>query len=205
MKLPISLIRSYSHLDEPLPVICETLTLLGIEVDRIENETPRFSKVIAAEVQAAQPHPDSDHLLLAQVFDGAKVLPIVCGAKNCRPGLKVALAPSERSSDDEQKHERPIAETVIRGVTSKGMLCSAAELGLPGDEDGILELPSDIPNGQDLTQLLWDPVLELSLTPNLGHCLSALGIARELSAAFRKPLHHRKINASGKQRLKHSG
>ncbi len=193
MKLPISLIRSYVHLDEPLSEICETLILLGIEVDQIENEIPRFSKVISAEVQTTQPHPDSDHLTVAQVFDGAKILSIVCGAKNCRPGLKVALAPVGAILYDEQKHERPIVETTIRGVSSKGMLCSASELGIPADGDGILELPSDTPNGQDLTQLLWDPVLELSLTPNLGHCLSSLGIARELSAAFHRPLHHHKI------------
>ena len=73
------------------------------------------------------------------------------------------------------------------------MLCSAAELGLAGNSEGILELPQDVPNGQDLTQILWDPVLELSLTPNLGHCMSALGIARELSAALKKPLRYPKI------------
>jgi phenylalanyl-tRNA synthetase beta chain len=193
MKIPLSLIRSYLELDEPLPVISETLTLLGIEVDQIENETPHFAKVISAEVKSTEPHPDSDHLTLAQVFDGERTLSIVCGAKNCRPRLKVALAQVGATLYDDKKQRRLIVETKIRGIVSQGMLCSADELGIPGSSDGILELPSDIPNGQDLIELLWDPVLELSMTPNLGHCLSALGIARELSAAFRKPLRHTKF------------
>ena len=193
MKIPLSLIRSYIHLDEPLPVICETLTLLGIEVDAIENETPCFARVIAAEVRKAHPHASSDHLTIATVYDGAKEYTVICGAKNCRAGIKVAFAKAGACLYDENRKEKRIEEVDIRGVHSEGMLCSAAELGLAGDAEGIVELPHDVPNGQDLTQLLWDPVLELSLTPNLGHCMSALGIARELSAALRKPLRFPKM------------
>ncbi len=193
MKIPLSLIRSYIHLDEPLSVICETLTLLGIEVDAIENETPRFARVIAAEVRKAHPHASSDHLTIATVYDGAKEFTVICGAKNCRAGIKAAFAKAGACLYDEKRNEKRIEEVDIRGVHSQGMLCSAAELGLASDSEGILELPSDIPNGQDLTQILWDPVLELSLTPNLGHCMSALGIARELSAALKKPLRYPKI------------
>lgn len=192
MKIPLSLLKSYITLDEPLSVVAETLTLLGIEVDAIENESPRFSKVVAAEIRATQSHPSSDHLTLAKVFDGIREWPVVCGAKNCRPGIKVAFARIGAILTDEHQHERIIAETTIRGEISQGMLCSAQELGIPGEENGILELPTDIPNGQDLATVLHDPVFEISLTPNLGHCMSALGIARELSAALKRPLHHSK-------------
>ncbi|MBF8264106.1 MAG: pheT [Parachlamydiales bacterium] len=201
MKIPLSLIRSYIHLDEPLTAIAETLTLLGIEVDTIENETPRFSKVIAAEVRTTKSHPNADSLTLAQVFDGAKEWSVVCGAKNCRAGLKVAFAPVGAALIDEHKKERRITEATIRGAVSQGMLCSAAELGIPGDANGLLELPSDIPNGQDLTSLLWDPVFEISLTPNLGHCMSALGIARELSAALQRPFHLPKLSVKESETL----
>lgn len=195
MKIPVSLLHSYIAFDEPLAVISEKLTLLGIEVDGIENEKPRFSKVIAAEVQSTEAHPSADHLTIAQVFDGSKEWTIVCGAKNCRKGLRVAFAPLGAKVLDDKGCERSIAEATLRGVVSKGMLCSAAELGIPGEEDHrIVELPSDIPLGQDLTSVLWDPVLELSLTPNLGHCMSALGVARELSAALNRPLKRNKIH-----------
>jgi phenylalanyl-tRNA synthetase beta chain len=185
MKLPLSLIRCYIKVDAPLAKVCEALTLLGIEVDRIENEKPRFSHIVCGEILSTRPHPNSNHLTIAQVFDGREVLNIVCGAPNCRPNIKSALARAGAILHDEHGHEMTIAETVIRKVPSQGMLCSASELGIPGDDVGILEIPFDTPNGQDLTELLWDPVLELSLTPNLGHCQGALGIARELSAAFR--------------------
>ena len=193
MKIPLSLIRSYIHLDEPLSTICETLTLLGIEVDGIENETPSFSHVIAAEVCDTHSHPSSNHLTIATVNDGTQKWTVVCGAKNCRPGIKTAFAKAGAVLYDEQKHEKRIEEVQICGVHSQGMLCSAHELGLAGNEDGILELPDDILIGLDLREFLWDPVLELSLTPNLGHCLSALGIARELSAGLQKPVHVPKL------------
>ena len=138
MKIPLSLIRSYIHLDEPLSVVAETLTLLGIEVDGIENETPRFSHVIGAEVTKAHPHPSSDHLIVANVFDGAKEWTVVCGAKNCRAGIKVAFAKPGAQLFDDQNHEIKIEETQIRGVHSQGMLCSSDELGIAGDAEGIL-------------------------------------------------------------------
>lgn len=188
MKLPLSLIKSYLPLELPPAQIGETLTLLGIEVDRIEHELPSFAKVVAAEVLSTQKHPDAKHLQMAQVSDGKKTWQIVCGASNCRAGLKTALAQIGAVLTDRDGVQRRIEKTVIRGVESWGMLCSASELGLPEEGEGILELPDGAELGADLTASLWDPIFELSLTPNLGHCMSALGIARELSAALQIPL-----------------
>ena len=196
MKIPLSLIRSYLQIEEPLSDICQTLTLLGIEVDGIENETAPFSGVIAAEILSVKPHPQADKLQIAEVFDGVHRYQVVCGAKNCRAHLKTAFAKAGAVLFDSHGKEHRIEETSIRGTPSQGMLSSAHELGIPGDSEGILELPTDTKNGQDLIHLLWDPVLEISLTPNLGHCMSALGIARELSAALQKPLHRAKAHFS---------
>ena len=88
---------------------------------------------------------------------------------------------------------KSIEKTTIRGCESEGMLCSAKELGISDDHSKIYELSSDIPLGEDLTLSLWDPVLDIALTPNLGHCMSVLGIARELSAFLNKPLRLAKL------------
>lgn len=189
MKLPLSLIKSYIHLDESLSQISEALTLLGIEVDGIENETAPFSGVCVAEVLETKPHPSAKQLVIATINAGKENIQVVSGAKNCRSGLKTAYAKPGAAIGT-----RHIEESAIRGVPSYGMLCSEAELGLPRaaeEEEGLIELPLDWKNGEDLLPLLWDPVLELSLTPNLGHCMSALGIARELSLAFNKPIHYK--------------
>jgi len=184
MKIPLSLIKSFLDIDLPLAKIGEILTLAGIEVDRIENEVPHFAGVVAADVLSVKRHPDAKTLQIAEVADGKQTLQIVCAAPNCRAGIKVALARIGAIVKDLR-----IDKGTIRGVDSFGMLCSASELGLyENDEGKILELPSDIKTGQDLVSVLWDPVFELSLTPNLGHCMSALGIARELAANLHKSI-----------------
>lgn len=192
MKIPLSLIQSYLEIQEPLSDLAEVLTLLGIEVDGIQNATPRFSGVVVGKVLSATPHPEADRLRVAQVSDGNREWQVVCAAANCRAGLLTAFAKTGALLFDEEGKERRIGEAKLRGVESFGMLCSASELGLPGENEGILELPSDFFPGEDLSERLWDPVLELSLTPNLGHCMSALGIARELSASLQRPLREAK-------------
>lgn len=188
MKLALSLIKSFIHLDMPPAQIGEVLTLLGIEVDRIENSQPTFAKVVVAEVLRAEKHPNAKNLQVAEVSDGKKTYTVVCGAPNCRAGMKTAFAPVGAVLS----HGR-IEPAAIRGVESQGMLCSAAELKLSEENEGILDLPEEMRTGDDVAHLLWDPVFELSLTPNLGHCMSALGIARELSAALQIPLKREKI------------
>lgn len=188
MKLPLSLIKSFIQLDLSPVKIGEILTLLGIELDRIENGQPPFAQVVVGEVLSAKRHPDAKNLQIAEVSDGEKTYTVVCGAPNCRAGMKTAFAKIGAVLTDADGMQRRIEKTTIRGVESQGMLCSAAELRISEDHDGILDLPLDTKTGEDAVRLLWDPVLELSLTPNLGHCMSALGVARELSAALQIPI-----------------
>ncbi len=192
MKLPLSLIKSFIQLDLSPTKIGEVLTLLGIEVDRIENEQPPFAKVVIGEVLSVSKHPDAKNLQIAEVNDGKTIQTVVCGAPNCRAGMKTAFATVGAILTDADGLQRRIEPTSIRGVASNGMLCSAAELKISEEGEGILDLPSDFQTGEDAAKLLWDPVFELSLTPNLGHCMSALGLARELSASLQIPLAKRK-------------
>jgi phenylalanyl-tRNA synthetase beta chain len=196
MKLPLSLIQSFIHTDLSPAKIGDTLTLLGIEVDRIENEQPPFANVIVAEVLTVKKHPDSKNLQIAEVNDGKAVHQVVCGAPNCRAGMKTAFAPVGAVLTDANGMEHRIEKTSIRGIESNGMLCSGAELKISESQEGILELPFELKNGADALPLLWDPLFELSLTPNLGHCMSALGIARELSASLQIPIQKAKKEVS---------
>ncbi|HEY4254983.1 MAG TPA: phenylalanine--tRNA ligase subunit beta [Chlamydiales bacterium] len=190
MKLSLSLLDSLIPIDRPVEEVADTLTLLGIEVDAIHSPKPPFSGVVVAEVRSVMPHPEAKKLQVAQVFDGTTVYQIVCGAANCRAGIKVAFAQVGASLGSPA---RIIEKASLRGVSSHGMLCSAAELGIYDQDEGILELPTEFKTGADCMPLLWDPVLELSFTPNLGHSMSALGVARELSAAWQVPLRKSKI------------
>ena len=181
MKIPLSELKNYLDLDLSVETIADTLTLLGMEVDSIINEHPPFAKVIVGEVLSVKPH--GDKLQIAQVHNGKEAVQVVCGAGNCKAGMKTAYAVPGAIL-----HDRTIEKASIRGIESHGMLCSAYELNLWKDDSGIMELPHDLKNGTDLASILWDPIFELSLTPNLGHCLSVLGIARELSAKLQIPL-----------------
>lgn len=183
MKIPLSVIHSFLQPNLSPSQIGEVLTLLGIEVDHIHNELPPFARVVVGEVLFAERHPNAKHLQIAQVSDGAQTHTVVCGAPNCRAGIKTAFAQLGAVLPG-----LTIEKTTIRGIESNGMLCSGAELHLSKMGEGILEFPSDFQTGADLIPLLWDPIFELSFTPNLGHCMSALGIARELSAALQIPL-----------------
>lgn len=189
MQFPLSLIKSFIQLDLPPVKIGEVLTLLGLEVDRIHNEEPPFAHVVVGEVVSAKRHPNAEKLQVAEVSDESKIFTVVCGAPNCRAGMKTAFAKVGAVLTDGDGQQRRIEKTSIRGVESAGMLCSDSELRLSVDGDGILDLPHEMRTGSDLAALLWDPIFEISLTPNLGHCMSALGIARELSAALQIPLH----------------
>ena len=118
MKLPLSLLRHYLEWDEPLSLLSETLTLLGIEVDRIECERPGFTHVVAATIVSTKPHPTSERMQVADVFDGAKNWQVVCAASNCRAGLKTAFAKAGSAILFNSEGELRIEETSIRGVPS---------------------------------------------------------------------------------------
>ncbi len=185
MKIPLSWLSEFLgplHQKE----VAERLTLLGIEVEKIEETPLAFSGVVVGKVLSAARHPNAERLQVAAVTDGTEEYQVVCGAPNCRAGIKVAFAKIGASlKDPEGKHSK-IKKGKLRDVESFGMLCSSKELGLGIDEDGIIELPENWALGADLSIFYSDPVLEIALTPNLGHCMSVIGLARELGASFNR-------------------
>lgn len=185
MKIPLSWLKEYLPIDSSAEELADALTLLGIEVESIEELPLDFKGVIVAQVIDALPHPHADRLRVATVFDGKEQLQIVCGASNCRAGIKVALAPIGATLKDQEGKTFKIKKSKLREIESFGMLCASDELGLTEKTEGIMELDPNLPEGTDLKQLYGDTILEISLTPNLGHCLSVLGIARELAAYFK--------------------
>ncbi|HVA65409.1 MAG TPA: phenylalanine--tRNA ligase subunit beta, partial [Elusimicrobiota bacterium] len=171
--------------------LAKALLNLGLEVSSIQRRGAAFSGVAAAKILSVGKHPNADRLSVCSVESGGEVFPVVCGAKNIAAGQIVPLARPGATLPG----GRTLAKTVIRGVESQGMLCSAAELGLGSDHGGILILKPDTPSGADLSSLLAKPdlVLEVEVTPNRPDCLSHLGLARELSAALSLPLRIRQL------------
>jgi phenylalanyl-tRNA synthetase beta chain len=185
MKVPLSLLRKF--VDVPLSPheVARILTLLGIEVDKVIEAPLGFEGVVVGRVVQAAPHPDADRLRVATVTDGVHEVQVVCGAPNCRVGLTTAFARIGATLRDGEGKAWTIKKSRIRGVESHGMLCSMDELGLAKEAEGIIELAADLSLGTDLRSLYDEPVLDVSLTPNLGHAFSLLGIARELAAALK--------------------
>jgi phenylalanyl-tRNA synthetase beta chain len=178
---------TYSWLKEYVPLVAPAdlasrLTLAGLEVESITPVAPPFSAVVVGEVLESGRHPDAEKLSLCQVTtDGSNRLQIVCGAKNVRAGLKVAVA----MVGAHLPKDVVIKRAKLRGQESNGMLCSARELGLGEEHDGIMELPDSLPLGQELRTALDldDVMLEVNATPNRGDCMSVFGIARDYAAA----------------------
>ncbi|MBS0648707.1 MAG: phenylalanine--tRNA ligase subunit beta [Verrucomicrobia bacterium] len=203
MKVPLSWLKDFLPLAATPQEIAETLTLLGIEVEKITGMTTSFTGIVVGKVLQAEQHPNADRLRVARVTDGMQEYQVVCGAPNCREGIFVAFARVGAELTDEEGKKWKIKKSKLRDVESEGMLCASSELQLSEESDGkIIELSSDLPLGSDLSQHVNDPVFDISLTPNLGHALSVLGIARELAAAYktraRRPASHLKETGSKK-------
>jgi phenylalanyl-tRNA synthetase beta chain len=176
--------------DPPLDsdALAHRLTMAGLEVEANEPVAPPFSGVVVAEVSAVRRHPQADRLTVCEVDAGGGPLTIVCGAPNVAPGLKVPCALDGARLPSGMR----IARTTMRGVESQAMLCSARELGLSADHQGLLVLAADAPIGADLRQYLRldDRRFTIKLTPNRGDCLSVFGVAREVAAITGAPLAH---------------
>jgi phenylalanyl-tRNA synthetase beta chain len=158
------------------------LTMAGLEVESVTAVAPPFTGVVVGEVLESGRHPDAEKLSLCQVTtDGKNRLQIICGAKNVRAGMKVAVA----MVGAQLPNDVTIKRAKLRGLDSEGMLCSARELGLGTDHDGIIELSASLPLNQDVRAALdlEDSVLEVNATPNRGDCMSVFGIARDYTAA----------------------
>lgn len=193
MQFPESWLREFCNPPLSSEALAELLTMSGMEVEEARPAAPPFTQVVVAEVLAVERHPNADRLNVCQVNAGTgETLSIVCGAPNVRAGIKVpcALVGAQLPPADAGGKPFEIKLGLLRGVQSQGMLCSARELKLSEDHGGLLILDDAATVGQDIREhlLLDDTLLTLKLTPNLGHCLSVYGIARELSALTGSPL-----------------
>ena len=187
MKFALSWLREWVDPGMSAEDLGHRITMAGLEVDGIEADGEGLDGVIVAEVVSAAKHPDADRLSVCQVSTGeGDPIEVVCGAPNVRAGLKTPFAAPGIRLPNGMK----LRKSKIRGVVSNGMLCSAVELGLGTESDGIMELPDDAPAGSELPAYLSlpDAVIDVDLTPNRGDCFSVLGIARDVSALTNKPL-----------------
>lgn len=180
MKFSENWLRTF--VDPPLTSeeLGEALTMAGLEVEALAPVAPPFRGVVVGEVLAVERHPQADRLTVCRVDAGAgEPVTVVCGAPNVGAGLKAPLA-----RVGAELPELTIREAKVRGVLSRGMLCSAVELGLAEESAGLMELAPDLPAGADLREALDldDRVFALKLTPNRGDCLSVCGVAREVAA-----------------------
>ncbi|PDW46858.1 phenylalanine--tRNA ligase subunit beta [Helicobacter pylori] len=187
MKLIVNDLNVFVNTPKDIAKLCEDLSCLGLEVEScIPCIAPK--NVVVGKVLEKAPHKNAEKLSVCQVDVGKEVLPIVCGAKNVAPNQFVPVALNGALIGS-----TTIAKTELRGVESCGMICSSIELGFPKINDGILELDESVGElvlGKELKE--YAPfnthVLEISLTPNRGDCLSVLGVAREISAFYHTPL-----------------
>lgn len=175
-------LRQWAQLPDRETII-KDLTMLGLEVDGVEPVAGQFNDVIVGEVVECAQHPDADKLRVTKVNVGqAELLDIVCGAPNCRKGLKVCVAQVGAVLPGDFK----IKPAKLRGQPSNGMLCSYSELGINIESDGIIELPADAPIGVNVREYLHldDVIVEIGLTANRADCLAPLGISRDLAAKY---------------------
>jgi phenylalanyl-tRNA synthetase beta chain len=187
MKFTLSWLKEHLDTDADVATIAARLTAIGLEVESITDPGAALKDFIVGEVVTAEKHPNADKLRLCTVSDGKDTLQIVCGAPNARAGIKVVLA---RPGTVIPASGDVLKLGTIRGVESRGMMCSARELLLGEDHDGIIELKPGAKAGAPVVAALVeagllanDPLLDVSITPNRGDAASVFGIARDLAAS----------------------
>ncbi len=184
MKFSESWLREWVNPEISREALSEQITMAGLEVDGVDPVAADFSGVVVGEVVECGQHPDADKLRVTKInVGGEELLDIVCGAPNCRLGLKVAVAVVGAELPGDFK----IKKAKLRGVPSNGMLCSFSELGIDIESDGIIELPLDAPVGTDIREYLDldDAVIDIDLTANRADCLGMIGLAREVAVLNR--------------------
>ncbi len=195
MKFTLNWLKAPLDTTADVGAIVEKLTAIGLEVEGVADPSAALKQFTVAKIVTAEKHPNADKLRLCMVETGdaasasssealgqQKLVQVVCGAPNARAGLKVVFA---RPGTVIPASGDVLKVGAIRGVESRGMLCSGRELLLTEDSEGIMELPEDAKVGATLPEILGasDPVIEVSITPNRGDCTSVYGIARDLAAA----------------------
>lgn len=183
MKFTLSWLKEHLDGDITLDAVLATLNRIGLEVEGVEDKAAKLRGFSIAYVISAEQHPNADKLRVCMVDTGqGEPVQVVCGAPNARTGMKSVFSPPGTYIPGKNI---TLGIGSIRGVESRGMLCSAAELQLSEDHDGILDLPADAPVGAAYAEWIGldDPVIEIAVTPNRADCLGVSGIARDLAAA----------------------
>ncbi|MGE0715501.1 MAG: phenylalanine--tRNA ligase subunit beta, partial [Alphaproteobacteria bacterium] len=182
MKITLAWLKDHLETDADLATIVARLTMLGHEVDAIDDPAARLAPFTVGHVVSAVQHPNADRLRVCVVDTGVDRVQVVCGAPNARAGMKGVFA---RAGTVIPRTGLLLKAGQIRGEASNGMLCSAYEMGLSDDHEGIIDLPADAPVGRPFAEVLGldDPMLDVKVTPNRADCLGVRGLARDLAAA----------------------
>jgi phenylalanyl-tRNA synthetase beta chain len=182
MKFTLSWLQDHLDTSASLAEIVDTLTRVGLEVESVEDPARKYDGFVVGSVIEAKQHPNADRLKVCIVDAGGDPVQVVCGAPNARTGMKSVFSPVGTYIPGKKL---TLAKGIIRGVESNGMLCSAAELELSEDHNGIIELPENAPVGAAYAQYagLDDPVIDVAVTPNRPDATGVAGIARDLAAA----------------------
>jgi phenylalanyl-tRNA synthetase beta chain len=183
MRVSYKWLKDYVDVSVPAQELARRLTMAGNEVKAVEVLGANWENVVIGKITAINPHPNADRLRLATVETGTGEQVVVCGAPNILVGQKIAFASvGAELKDGHTGQTIKLKPAKIRGVESKGMICSEMELGISQNHEGILVLPPDAPIGTLLSEYLGDSVIDLDVTPNRPDCLSVIGIARETAA-----------------------
>jgi phenylalanyl-tRNA synthetase beta chain len=183
MRVPLSWLAEYVDLTLPPVELAQRLTMAGVETTYEPGASAGWDHVLVGHVLGIEPHPNADRLRLATVDTGGESETVVCGATNLEVGQRIAFAQIGANLLNGHTGEpMELVAAKIRGVVSKGMICSNRELGLPEEDEGILVLHQDAPIGTPLAEYMPSEVLDIEITANRGDCLSLLGIAHEVAA-----------------------
>ena len=182
MKFSLNWLKEYLETDKNLDEIVHWLTMVGLEVENVEDRGKLLKECVVGHVLKAKQHPDADRLKVLEVDNGSETVEVVCGAPNARAGLKGIFAANGTYIPG---LDVTLRTTKIRGVTSNGMMLSEREIGLSEEHEGIIEIENSAKAGSNAAQALGltDPIIEIAITPNRGDCLGVYGIARDLAAA----------------------
>ena len=198
MKVSLNWLSEFVDLGLNASDIANLLTMAGVEVKEIRRVGEDWDKVVVGEIKNISPHPHADRLKLVEVNLGQEAMTVVCGAPNLRLGNKIPFARvGTKIINPVTSKPTALGEANIRGIVSRGMICSEKELGISEDHEGIMELPLEAEVGETLSSLLSDTILDMDVTPNRPDLLSVIGVAREIAALTGKRMRYPHIEGEG--------
>ena len=198
MLTPLSWLQKYVDITVSPENLAHLLTMVGLEVESIDRFGENFNsdQIVVGEVLEINQHPNADRLFLPKVkVNSSETVDVVCGATNLSPGIKIVFAkPGATLFNQKSGKFQKLKASVIRGISSPGMICSELELGIGHSHENILVLDKSLEPGSSLQGTFSDTILDLSITPNRPDCLSMIGVAREVAAITNKKLSEPEIN-----------